>query len=96
MKKIKYLKASILDLENIFQIIYNDKQNAAKEYLVKLKKFIELLEMNPKMGKDCWESGFNRDCRVIYYKNYIILYKVNKTYISIKRVLSSKQNNKGD
>ena len=96
MIKIKYLKASQNDLADIFTLIYKDKPNSAKEYLLKIKKYIELLEENPEMGKDCKESGFHRDCRVLYYKNYTILYTINKTYISIKRILSSKQNNKGN
>ena len=95
MKKIKYSNISQKDLATIFIRIYADKPNIAKEYLSKIKNYIELLELNPEMGKDCKESGFNRDCRVLYYKNYTILYKNLKTHISIKRVLSSKQNNKG-
>ena len=47
------------------------------------------------MGKDCKESGFKRDCRVLYYKNYTILYKVNINHITIKRVINTKQNYKG-
>jgi len=95
MKKIKYSIASEKDLANIFIIIYQDKQNVAKEYLLKIKGYIELLKTSPEMRKDCIESGFNRDCRVLYYKNYTILYKIYKTHISIKRVLNSKQNYKG-
>ena len=95
MKKIKYSIASEKDLANIFIIIYQDKQNVAKEYLLKIKDYIELLKTSPEMGKNCIESGFNRDCRVVYYKNYTILYKIYKTHISIKRVLNSKQNYKG-
>ena len=95
MKKIKYTKTSQKDLAKIFVIIYTDKPLSAKEYLLKIKEYIELLEMNPEMGKDCKESGFNRDCRVLYYRNYTILYKINKTHISVKRIINTKQNYKG-
>ena len=96
MIKLKYTKRSNKDLEAIFIVIYQDKQNSAREYLLKIKNYIALLEENPEMGKDCKESGFNRECRVLYYKNYTILYKIYKTHISIKRVLSSKQKIKGN
>ena len=95
MTKVKYTKKSQNDLESIFMLIYQDKPNSAKEYLLKIKNYINLLELNSEMGKDCKESGFNRECRVLYYKNYTILYKITKTHISVKRVLSSKQNYKG-
>jgi len=95
MKKIKYTKTSQNDLAKIFILIYADKPVSAKEYLLKIKEYIELLEINPQMGLDCKEKGYNRDCRVLFYGNYTILYKINKTHISIQRVINTKQNYKG-
>ena len=96
MALIKYDKKATFDLESIYLLILKDKKNAADEFVNQIDKYISLLEENPEMGKDCKESGFNRDCRVLYYKNYTILYKIYKTHISINRILSSKQNNKGN
>jgi len=93
---IKYDKKASQDLENIYLTILQDKKSVADRFVNKIDNYILLLKTNPKMGKDCKESGFNRDCRVLYYKNYTILYKINTTHISIKRILSSKQNNKGN
>ena len=92
---IKYTKIAQKDLVKVFTVIYNDKQNTAKEYLVKMKKNIELLSYNPEMGVDCKKKSFKGDCRVLYYENYMILYKIYKNYISIKRVINTKQNYKG-
>ena len=95
MKIIKIDKKAKKDLDIIFEIIYADKPNAAKTYLKKILSYIQLLKQSPEMGKRCQESGFKRECRVLYYKNYTILYKVYKTHISIKRIINTKQNYKG-
>ncbi len=95
MTLIKLDKSALKDLEYIFKRINEDKPSIANEYIEKIRSYIKLLETNPEMGKDCKESGFNRDCRVLFYGNYTILYKINKTQISIKRVINTKQNYKG-
>ena len=95
MTSIKYDKKATSDLEKIYLLILKDKKSAADNFVNKIDKYLSLLLTSPEMGKDCKESGFNRDCRVLYYKNYTILYKIYKTHISIKRVLNSKQNYKG-
>ncbi len=96
MISIRYDNRANKDLEVIYLTILEDKKNAAAEFINKIDNYIKLLETNPEMGKECRASGFNRDCRVLYYENYTILYKIHKEHISIKRVLSSKQNNKGN
>ena len=96
MISIKYDKKATLDLEEIYLTILKDKKSAADSFVNKIDSYILLLKTNPEMGKDCKESGFNRDCRVLYYKNYTILYKIYENHISIKRILNSKQNYKGN
>ena len=96
MISIRLDTKALKDLEQIFYIISLDKPMAASAYVEKIRDYIKLLSITPEMGKDCKESGFNRECRVLYYKNYTILYKIYKTHISIKRVLSSKQKIKGN
>jgi len=95
MTLIKYDKKATLDLEEIYIIISEDKKSAADTFINKIDQYISLLEINPEMGKDCKQSGFNRECRVLIYGNYTILYKINKTHISIKRIINTKQNYKG-
>lgn len=95
MTLVRLDKLALKDLESIFKIISQDKLTAANEYIEKIRSYIKLLENNPEMGKDCKASGFKRDCRVLFYGNYTILYKMNKTHISIKRVINTKQNYKG-
>jgi len=96
MTSVRYDKQASRDLEKLYLIILEDKKSAADRFINKIDNYLSLLKTNPEMGKDCKESGFKRDCRVLYYKNYTILYKIYKTHISIKRVLSSKQNYKGN
>lgn len=92
MISIRYNKQAQNDLENIYETIAKDKKMAADSFVNKIDTYIKLLSTTPEMGKECKKSGIERDCRVIYYKNYTILYKIYKTHVSIKRVISSKQN----
>jgi len=89
---IKYDLRAIRDLELIYENIFKDKESVAKNFIDKIDDFISLLSINPELGKDCRKKGLERDCRVLYFENYTILYKIYKTHISIKRVLNSKQN----
>ena len=96
MIKIKYTKIASKDLDKIFSIIYEDKPTSAKVYLLKMKAYIELLALNPFMGKDCYEKGFKKECRVVVYDgNYMIFYKIYTRHITIQRILNTKQNYKG-
>ena len=95
MIKIKTNKTAEKDLDNIFNNIAKDKPNSATEYVAEILNFILLLKTNPEMGIDCRKKGLNRDCRVLFYKNYMIQYKIYKNQISIKRVINTKQNYKG-
>ena len=96
MIKIKYTKNANKDLDKIFITIYKDKPTSAKEYLLKMKAYVELLGTNPFMGQDCHEKGLKKECRVLVYdKHYMIVYKVYTRHISIQRILNTKQNYKG-
>ena len=92
---IKYNKKAITDLENIYLKISEDKKSIANKFIHEINEFILLLKINPEMGKDCQKKGLKQDCRILFYRNYTILYKINKTHISIKRVINTKQNYKG-
>ena len=95
MISIRYTKKAKTDLEDIYLLIHKDKKSIADKFINKIDKFIMLLKTNPEMGKDCKEKGLQQDCRVLYYKSYMILYKISKTQIIIQRVINTKQNYKG-
>ena len=95
MLSIRVSKKAKTDLDEIFNLILLDKPMVAKEYIAKLLEYMQLLKLNPEMGIDCKQKGFNRDCRVLYYGNYTILYRVAISHISIQRVINTKQNYKG-
>lgn len=92
MGLVKLSKLALKDLENIFEIISKDKPSTASEYIERIRSFMKLLEINPKMSMDCKDKVQNKDCRVLFYENYTILYKIYESHISIKRVINTKQN----
>lgn len=92
MPKIRYTKKAKSDLDGIFANIFQDKQDAAVEYIYKIKEFIALLQSNQFMGIECKHKGFNRDCRMLIFKNYLVQYKVFDDYVNIIRIRNSKQN----
>lgn len=92
MLKIRYTKKAKDDLDAVFASIFEDKQDVAVVYIYKIKEFMRLLETNPLMGIECKYKGFHRDCRVLIFENYFIQYKVFDEYVSIIRVVNTKQN----
>lgn len=92
MLQIRYTQKAKNDLDGIFANIFQDKQDTAVEYVYKIREFITLLQSNPLMGVECKYKGFNRDCRVLIFENYLIQYKVFDDYVSIIRIRNSKQN----
>ena len=96
MTLIKYSKRALADLESIYLTIFKDKKSVADNFINKIDNYIALLESNPFMGKDCRKKGFKKDCRVIIYDaHYMIFYKITTQYITIQRVVNTKQNYKG-
>ncbi len=92
MLQIRYTQKAKGDLDAIFANIFQDKQSVAVAYIYKIKEFITLLQSNPFIGIECRHKGFNRDCRVLIFENYLIQYKVFDDYVSIIRIRNSKQN----
>ena len=89
-------KKALEDLRKLFTTIYDDKPGVAHEYTKKIESYILLLESNPRMGKECQYKNLQKKCRVIYYDNYQIIYRiVNEELIRVLRILNTKQNYKG-
>ncbi len=96
MHNLKYTQLAKDDLFSIFEIISKDKPSVAIEYIIKLEKYIELLEANPMMGIECRNKNINQDCRILIYGNYLIFYRIVDEDIHIMRVLNSRTNYKKD
>lgn len=94
--EIRLNKSALTDLSKIFNTIYMDKPTVATEYVTKIQTYIHLLETNSKMGKECKYKNIEHNCRVMYYDNYRIIYRiVNEKLIRILKINNTKQNNKG-
>jgi len=88
MYDIRYTKLAENDLDEIFQLIYEDKPSMAITYIDKLYNFISLLITNPLMGIECKRKNINKNCRVLIYENYLIFYTLDEENIVILRVLN--------
>ena len=90
--QIKLSKRSFNNLETLYNLVYVDKPIMAVEFKNSLIDFINLLKINPYMGKDCKQRGIQKDCRVLVYKkNYIIIYKVHENHIMIQTIKNTKK-----
>ena len=90
--QIRYSKSALKFLENLYKTIYEDKPFIAEKFLKDLKEYIELLKINPLMGKECSSKNIQDNCRVVIYKkNYIIIYKISSEKIFIKTIQNTKQ-----
>ena len=90
MYRIILTQRAKLDFESAYNYIYYDlaNPNAAKKFKDKIPKTISYLQIFPFMGK----RFQNTNLRFIYFKNYLIFYKVSNQSIEIQRVLYKNQN----
>ena len=90
--EVRLNKSTLGDLSHIFEIIYKDKPLIAEEYIAKLQAYISLLKENPEMGKECKYKNIKSDCRILYYGNYRIIYRVaSSELIRILKINNTKQ-----
>jgi len=80
MLSIKYTKSAKKDLEDIYLYILQDSKQYADRFINDIEQHISLLINNPYLGKECRYKNIFADCRVLFYKYYLILYKINKDY----------------
>ena len=93
MYNISYTQLAQEDLFKLFELITEDKPTVAVEYITKLEKYIELLQINPELGLVCKNKNINKDCRILIYDDYLIFYRINNDdNILIIRILNSKIN----
>jgi len=50
-----------------------------------------LLSTNPYLGVKCHTKNIDKDCRVLIFQNYLIIYEVTQNSIIIARILNSRQ-----
>ena len=78
MNNIIYSNQAEVDLEEAIEYISKDSIVNAIEYLNGYNYKIELLKSNPYMGIECKHKLIKKDCRILVYKNHIIIYKYNE------------------
>ena len=88
--KIERTQRANIDLYKIYNYIFFDLANpiAADNFINKILKSISKLQIFPFMGK----RYSNTNLKYIYFKNYLIFYKVSNHKVKIQRVLYKKQN----
>ena len=90
MYKIIYTQRARIDIQSTYNYIFFNLANpiAAKRFKDKIPKSISYLQIFPFMCK----NYSNTNLRYIYFKNYLIFYKVSNHKVKIQRVLYKKQN----
>lgn len=92
---IRYTPKSLEDLKEIQgyieEVLYN--QIAAKKIIGKIIKTCTFLKQQPYMGQLLEEKiGCPSEMRYVISDRYIIIYKIEKEYISIIRILDTRTN----
>ena len=90
MYKIVYTQRARIDIKDTYDYIFFNLANpiAARKFKDKIPKTISYLKIFPFMGK----KFQNTNLRFIYFKNYLIFYRVNNQKVQIQRILYKKQN----
>jgi len=77
MPEILYSHRSVRDLEKIAEYLKN-KEHDPLPFLQELKERIELLAHQPLMGVPCVNKGIEKECRIYFTGNYLIVYRFNR------------------
>jgi toxin ParE1/3/4 len=82
--KIFWLEKAAIDLEEAYEFIWHDNPPAAENEIRKVFESVELLSINPGMGK-AGRVAKTREL-VIAGTPYIVIYRVKGTRLEILRV----------
>ena len=88
--KIIWSPLSIDRVTDIAQYIANDNPPAAEKWIESVFKKVNNLEKFPNIGRIVPETN-RKDIREIIFKNYRIIYRIEKEQISILTVRHGKQ-----
>jgi toxin ParE1/3/4 len=84
--KIIWTEPTSIDLENIKNFIKKDSDYYAEIFPLKIIKAVEVLKDNPEIGRVVPEFN-KKDIRELIFKNYRIIYKIDKDTIYILAVI---------
>ena len=80
------------DLKNIKKYISMDNEKMANKIIKDIFKIIEQIQRFPYMGANLsTRVSFKTEYKYVVYGNYIILYKIEKEYIGVYRIINRHQ-----
>lgn len=85
MPRLRYSAECKRDLKEIAAYIANDKPDAARRWVAKLREKCRLLATNPKLGDERPELG--EGVRSSYAGSYVIYFRQTETFVDIVRVI---------
>lgn len=85
MKKVEFTKSALSDLDNIYDYIAENNQNAAISFMGELFKKFQLLADNKTIGR--LRQNVMLDLRSFPHKKYVIFYFPTDEGIEIFRVI---------
>ena len=85
MAKLRYSDASKRDLKQIARFIAQDKPNAARQWVAKIREKCRLLARHPDIGDQRPELGEN--IRSTYLGSYVIFFRRTGGTVEIVRVI---------
>jgi len=78
--------------EEIVDYISDDNLDAALELIEDIQHQVQLLKDNPKIGRVAPVLGDESVRELVVHKNYIVVYELASSYISILTIRHSRQN----
>ena len=88
--KIIWSPLAVKRTSEIAEYITSDNPSAAIAWVEKIFEKVELLKLSPKMGREVPEIS-RKEIREILFGNYRIIYRIEKTKISILTIRHGKQ-----
>ena len=85
MPRLRYSEQSKNDLKQIARFIANDKPDAARKWVSKLREKCRLASQHPEIGDERPELG--EGIRSTYLGRYVIFFRRNDGFVEIVRVI---------
>ena len=93
--QVRFLKIAEEDFLEIVSYVAADNVTAAENLALKIEKNLELLTVNPKLGRIPREEEIrNLGYRYLIIQNYLIFYTIEEKTILIHRILHGARNYK--
>lgn len=89
MKALRINPLVVTDLKNIKEFIAEDNPDMALKILREIYSQFESIQQFPDLGTKLQKRvSFKTDYKYLVFNNYVILYKEEKAYIEIYRVMN--------